>query len=113
MRILKVEFLVGKIAGIDFWDILSQKRKTQKVSKFYPLRKLDKYFRTIPEWFQSNLLLKMHSEGNSKPPWVHRSVLHNFHHLIFPNMLHKPTYNFAVIESKHILTGKKKSGLSL
>lgn len=57
----------------------------------------------------------MHSEGNSKPPWVHRSVLHNFHHLIFPNMLHKPTCNFEVIESKHILTGKKKkkSGLSL
>lgn len=50
----------------------------------------------------------MHSEGNSKPPWVHRSVLHNFHHLIFPNMLHKPTCNFEVIESKHILTGKKK-----
>lgn len=80
-------------------------KEDSKGQQVLPLaQQLDKYFKTTPDWFQSNLLLKMYSEGNSKPPWIHLSVLHNFHHLIFPNILCKSTCNFVVIESNYFFT---------
>lgn len=80
-------------------------KEDSKDQQVLPLAQhLDKYFKTTPDWFQSNLLLKMYSEGNAKPPWIHLPVLHNFHNLIFPNILHKSTCSFAVIESNSFFT---------
>lgn len=103
MRNLEAEFLVGKIEGIGgFLRLIIIEREDSKGQQVLLAQQLDKYSKTAPDCFQSDLLLKLYSEGNSKPLWTHLSVLHNIRHLFFfLNTSHKSTYNFAVIESNY------------